>query len=238
MARKGGDTRLKRQSAPTYWMIHRKEKRFVLNASPGPHQRLKSYPLGVILRDVLGKAASMREARNVLFQGKVKVDGKVRRDVNFPIGLMDVLELIPTRQIFRLVPKDSKLLHPVEISDHEKALKFTKISSKVTIRGGKLQYGFHDGKTMISDQSMSVGDTCLLNLEKMAIQDVVKFQQGNIGLITSGDNAGSLGKIEDIKDGLFSLPKRAILTLGDRSVELPADMVMAVGIETPSIKVN
>ena len=70
------------------------------------------------------------------------------------------------------------------------------------------------------------------------IQDVVKFQKGSIGLITSGDNAGSLGRIEDIKDGLFSLPKRAILSLENRTVELPADMVMAVGLETPSIKVS
>jgi small subunit ribosomal protein S4e len=75
-------------------------------------------------------------------------------------------------------------------------------------------------------------------LEKKIIQDVVKFQKGNIGLITSGDNAGSLGKIEDIKDGLFSLPKRAILSLEDRTIELPAEMVMAVGTETPSIKVS
>ena len=238
MARKGGDTRLKRQSAPIYWEILRKQKRFVLNSSPGPHKRQKSYPLGIFLRDVLKKAANMREARQVLSNGKIKVDGQIRMDVNFPLGLMDVLELVPTRQYFRLVPKDSKLLVPVEISDNEKGIKFTKISSKVTIRGGKLQYGFHDGNTIVTDQPLSVGDTCLLNLEKKIIQDVVKFQKGNIGLITSGDNAGSLGKIEDIKDGLFSLPKRAILSVEDRTIELPAEMVMAVGTETPSIKVS
>jgi small subunit ribosomal protein S4e len=238
MAKKGGDSRLKRQSAPVFWKIRRKQDRFVLNASPGPHRRQQSYPLGIILRDVLKKAANMHEARRILSQGKVKVDGKVRRDVNFPLGLMDVLELIPTGQIFRLVPKDSKLLVPVEIPNHEKGVKFTKISSKVTVRGGKLQYGFHDGKTMVSEQSLSVGDTCLLNLEKTTIQEVIKFQKGNLGLITSGDNAGSLGRIEDIKDGLFSFPKRAILSLKDRTVELPAEKVMAVGPQEPSIKVD
>jgi len=59
-----------------------------------------------------------------------------------------------------------------------------------------------------------------------------------LGLITSGDNAGSFGKIEDIKDGIFSLPKRAILMLENRSVELPTEIVMAVGLEAPLIKVN
>jgi small subunit ribosomal protein S4e len=238
MAKKGGDSRLKRQSAPVFWKIRRKENRFVLNASPGPHRKQRSYPLGIILRDVLKKAANMHEARGVLSQGKVKVDGKIRRDVNFPLGLMDVLELIPTGEIFRLVPRDSKLLVPVEIPNHEKGVKFTRISSKVTIKGGKLQYGFHDGKTMVSEEPLSVGDSCLLNLEKMTIQEVVKFQKGNLGLITSGDNAGSLGRIEDIKDGLFSFPKRVILSLKDKAVELPADIVMAVGHEQPSIKVD
>ncbi len=238
MARKGGGTILKRQSAPVFWKIHRKQKRFILNASPGPHKKQKSYPLGIILRDVLSKATSMREARRILSKGKVKVDGKVRRDVNYPLGLMDVIELIPTGQFFRLVPKESKLLVPVEIPNHEKGVKFTKISSKVTIKGGQLQYGFHDGKTMISDQSLTVGDSCLLDLEKMTIQDVVKFEKGNTGLITSGENAGSIGRIEDIKDGLFSLPKRVMISLKERSVELPADIVMAVGLEKPSIKVD
>jgi len=238
MGKKGGDTRLKRQLAPRFWNIRRKQSQFVLKASPGPHRKDGSYPLGIILRDVLGVSTTMHEAKTIVSAGKVKVDGIQRRDVKFPVGLMDVIELTPTEQSYRFVPKDSKLLVPVEIQDAEKMLKFVKVSSKVTTKGGKLQYGFHDGKTMISQQPISVGDTCLLDFQNFTIKNTVRFEKGNLGLITSGDNAGSFGTIEDIKDGLFSLPKRVILALGSRSVELPTDIVMAVGLEAALIKVN
>jgi len=238
MGKMGGDTRLKRQLAPTFWNIRRKQSQFVLKASPGPHRKHKSYPLGIILRDVLNVANSMHEAKTIVSAGKIKVDGIERRDVKFPVGLMDVIELTTNGQSYRFVPRDSKLLVPVEIQDAEKMVKFVKVSSKITTKGGKLQYGFHDGRTMISEQPLSVGDTCLLDFEKLTIKDIVKFEKGNLGLITSGDNAGSFGRIEDIKDGLFSLPKRVILSLENRSVELPTAIVMAVGLEAPLIKVN
>jgi len=236
MGKKVGDTRLKRQMAPRFWNIRRKQSQFALKASPGPHRKHNSYPLGIILRDVLKIATTMHEAKTIVSAGKVKVDGIARRDVKFPVGLMDVIDL--TGQSYRLVPRDSKLLVHVEIQNSENMVKFAKVTSKITTNGGKLQYGFHDGKTMLSDQQLSVGDTCLIDFQNHTIKNIVRFEKGNLGLITSGDNAGSFGKIEDIKDGIFSLPKRAILTLKNRSVELPTEIVMAVGLEAPLIKVN
>ena len=49
-------------------------------------------------------------------------------------------------------------------------------------------------------------------------------------LITSGENAGNVGKVETIRDGIFSLPKRVVVSFADRSVELPVQIVMAVGV--------
>jgi small subunit ribosomal protein S4e len=237
MGKKGGDLTLKRQLAPTFWDIRRKQSRFVLKASPGPHRKQNSYPLGIVLRDVLKVATTMHEVKTIVSAGKVKVDGIARRDVNFPVGLMDVIDLT-SGQSYRLVPRDSKLLVHVEIQNTENMVKLAKVTSKVTTKGGKLQYGFHDGKTMLSDQQLSVGDTCLIDFQNHTIKTIVRFEKGNLGLITSGDNAGSFGKIEDIKDGIFSLPKRAILALEGRSVELPTEFVMTVGSDAPLIKVN
>ncbi|MGA9154696.1 MAG: 30S ribosomal protein S4e [Candidatus Nitrosopolaris sp.] len=238
MGKKGGDSTLKRQLAPIFWDIRRKQGRFVLKASPGPHRKQNSYPLGIILRDVLKVATTMHEVKTIVSAGKVKVDGIARRDVKFPVGLMDVIDLTSTGQSYRLVPRDSKLLVHVEIQNAENMVKLAKVTSKVTTNGGKLQYGFHDGKTMLSDERFSVGDSCLIDFQNHTIKNIVRFEKGNLGLITRGDNAGSFGKIEDIKDGIFSLPKRAILTLEGRSVELPTEFVMTVGSDAPLIKVN
>ncbi|MGB8153754.1 MAG: 30S ribosomal protein S4e, partial [Nitrososphaeraceae archaeon] len=48
MAKKGGDTKLKRQLAPAFWEINRKEKRFAITIKPGPHAKQSSYPLAII----------------------------------------------------------------------------------------------------------------------------------------------------------------------------------------------
>jgi small subunit ribosomal protein S4e len=238
MGRKGGSNRLKRQMAPSFWQIKRKEARFVVRSSPGPHQRYKSYALAVLLRDVLNVASTLLEARKILSEGMIKVDGKIVRDYSRTVGLMDVIELVKTGQCFRLIPKNSRLLVPLLIDNQEKTSKLVRVTSKTTIRNNKLQYGFHDGKTVISDLNMSVGDSCRLELPQSKIKDHIKFENGYSGLIIGGENAGGMGKIEDIKDGLFSLPKRVVIALSERSVELPIDKVMVVGHDIPIIKVS
>jgi len=238
MAKIGGDTRVKRQMAPTFWSIRRKKGRFVLRVKPGAHSKRRAYPLGIILRDVLKIANTMHEAERIVNGGKIKVDGIIRRDVNFGVGLMDIVELASIGQAYRFVPKDSRLLVPVSVKDDEKFKKLLKITSKVAIKGNKVQYGFHDGKTVISDQKMRVGDTCVVQLPESKINEHIEFERGSVVLVTSGENAGGIGKVEDIRDGVFSLPKRALVSFAERSVELPVEIIMTVGSERPLIKVN
>lgn len=239
MAKMGGSTKLKRQMAPTFWNIKRKQGRFALKAKPGPHSKSRSYPLGIALRDILKLAHTMNEAAKITNTGKVKVDGVTIRRINFAIGVMDVVELASTGQAYRFVPRESRLLLPVSITDeNDKHVKLVKVTSKGMTKGGRLQYGFHDGKTLISDQNMDVGDTCVIQLPDVKITQHIKFEKGCTVLVMSGENAGNLGKIEDIRDGVFSLPKRALVSFAERSVELPVKAVIVVGAESPVVKVS
>jgi small subunit ribosomal protein S4e len=237
MAKKGRDTRVKRQLAPSFWAINRKEGKFVMRVNPGPHPGKRAYPLGMVLRDVLKVASTAYEVDRILKAGKVKVDGMIRRDPNFAIGLMDVVELA-MGQAYRMVPKNSVSLSPIVIEEAEKELKLIKVTSKTSIRGKKMQYGFHDSKTLISDQNLKVGDSCVISVPAVNIINHVAFEKGATALIIRGENAGAVGKIEDIQDGVFSLPKRAIVSFDDKSVELPVEMVMAVGTDRPVIRVS
>jgi small subunit ribosomal protein S4e len=237
MGKKGGDTRVKRQLAPTFWAIKRKESQFVMRVKPGPHPKHHAYPLGMVLRDVLKVASTMHEAETILKAGKVKVDGVVRYDANLAVGLMDVVDLA-TGQTYRMSPKNSELLTSIPIEDSEKGVKLVKVTSKTTTKGKKIQYGFHDGKTLISEQKLKVGDTCIIDLPKVQIKNHFAFEKGSTALIITGENAGKVGKIDDIQDGIFSLPKRALVSFDDKSVELPVEMVMVVGKDKPVIKVN
>jgi small subunit ribosomal protein S4e len=130
------------------------------------------------------------------------------------------------------------LLTAIAIDNSEKNLKLVKVTSKTIIRGKKIQYGFHDGKSLISELQLKVGDTCVIELPEIKVRDHLAFVNGVTALIITGENAGNIGKIEGIQDGIFSLPKRALVLSGDRSVELPVEMVMVVGSDKPVMKVS
>jgi small subunit ribosomal protein S4e len=238
MGKKGRDTRVKRQMAPSFWSIKRKEGRFILNTRAGAHSKKSAYPLGIILRDIMKVADTMYECEKIVKSGNIRIDGITVRNVAHAIGLMDIIELVPTAQSFRIVPKDSELLVPVDIPDNEKAVKLLKVTRKSTLNTSLYQYGFHDGKTFRSEQEFSVGDTCLVTLPNTSVVNHIKFEKGCTALITRGENAGRIGKVEDIREGVFSLPRRALLSFGDKTIELPVETVLAVGLERPMIKVN
>jgi small subunit ribosomal protein S4e len=238
MAKKGGDKRLKRQLAPRFWQVNRKSARFILNTMPGPHTRKFSYPIGVVLRDLLHVCSNIREVKRSLNKGLISVDGKMIRHPNFPIGLMDTLEIKPSNQSYRFVPSNGIPLFPIKINSDEKNLKLEKIKSKVTLKKNLYQYCLHDGRTFLSKESYNVNDTCLIDLPKFGIKNHVRLKEGCTVIVTRGENAGNIGKVEEIKTGSFSLPKRVLVSMGEKTVELPNDIVMAIGVDSSLIRVS
>ncbi len=233
-----GSKKLKRQMAPQFWGIARKDKRFVITTRPGPHKKHYAIPSAVFLRDTLKIVTSLREAKTSIYSGKVKIDGVVRKSLHHAIGLMDVVELENVSDVYRLVPIDGKLLKPIKINESEKAKKLVRVVSKTTIKKGKMQIGFHDGRSTISDTQVGVGDTCLISVPDQKIIEVIKLEVGCQGLVTRGINAGQIGKIETIEEGTFILPKRIVLALEDRKIEIPADIIMPIGKEEPVIQLK
>ncbi len=232
-----GTKKLKRQMAPIFWGITRKDKRFVVTVKPGGHQKHVSIPNAVFLRDTLRLVTTLREAKSVIYGGKMKVDGIVRKSIHHGLGLMDVVEFIGIPDVYRLVPKNSIVLQPLKINPSEKAKKLLKITKKVTIKGAKTQFAFHDGRVLLSDARLSVGDTCVMQIPEGKILDVIKLENGSQVMITSGINAGYIGKVLEIKDGTFVLPRRALVDMGERQIEIPTDLIMAVGKDKPVIQI-
>ncbi|HET6517890.1 MAG TPA: 30S ribosomal protein S4e [Nitrosopumilaceae archaeon] len=233
-----GSKKLKRQMAPLFWGITRKNKRFVITVRPGSHPKEYSIPTAVLLRDTLKVVSTLREAKSTIYGGKVTIDGIKRKSLHHSIGLMDVVELENVPEVYRLVPKDGQILQPLKIDQAEKTKKLSKVTSKTSIKGGKTQLGFHDGRSMISDTAVNVGDSCLLELPKAKILDIIKLEQGCQVIVTRGINAGQMGTVEKIEKGTFRLPRRVLLALGERKIEIPTEMVMVVGKDKPVIKVG
>jgi small subunit ribosomal protein S4e len=233
-----GSKKLKRQMAPQFWGIGRKDKRFVITVRPGPHKKDYAVPTAVFLRDILKIVTTLREAKAAIYTGKVKIDGVVRKSLHHAIGLMDVVELENVPEIYRLVPMEGKLLKPLQIKESEKTKKLVRVTSKTTINKGKTQIGFHDGRSTISDTKVNVGDTCLIQIPDQKILEVIKLEKDSQVLVTRGINAGQIGKIESMEEGTFILPRRAVLILGDRKIEIPTDIIMAIGKKEPVIQIK
>ena len=233
-----GSKKLKRQMAPMFWRINRKDKRFVITVRLGSHPKNNSIPSAVLLRDTLNNVKTLREAKSSIYGGKVKVDGIIQKSLHHSIGLMDVVELEGITDVYRLVPSNGKILQPIKIDTTEKSKKLVRVKTKTTIKDGKTQLGFHDGRTIITDTDANIDDTCLLQIPEQKILEVIKFEKNSQVIVTRGANAGSIGLINGIKDGTFTLPKRINLLIDDKTIEIPANITMAIGKEKSVIQIR
>lgn len=239
-----GSKKLKRQMAPLFWGITRKDKRFVVTVRPGPHQKRASVPIAVLVRDTLQLARTLREAKAPIYSGRVAVDGVKRKSLHHGAGLMDVVEL-EGAGTYRMLPSGGALLRPVRMDDDsEKDRKLCAVTSKTTIRGGRTQIGLHDGRSIILGDGagpVSVGDSCLITVPDQKILEVVRLEAGALVMVTRGTNAGRVGKVAEMRDGTFVLERMASLSIQDgdetRRIEIPTSIIMAVGRERPVIRI-
>src|SRR5436309_9058669 len=101
---------------------------------------------------------------------------------------MDVVEMEGVSDVYRLVPKDLAILKPIKINESEKTKKLLKVTRKVTIKDKKTQIGFHDGRTVISDAKVNVGDTCVVQVPETKILDIIKLEKNAQVIVTRGVN--------------------------------------------------
>lgn len=194
---------LKRLAAPKHFPIERKTRKFIVSPRSGPHSKHRCIPLKVIIRDILKYVNSGKEAKKIIKAGDFKIDGVVRRDDKYPVGLMDVIEIQKTNEYFRLVPKKGKLII-TKISKENAKQKLCQIKNKTTIKKGNLQLNLHDGKNIIvniknpkkpSEDVYKVGDTLVISLPYQKIKGHLSMKEGNLAIITDGQHAGLVGKI-------------------------------------------
>jgi small subunit ribosomal protein S4e len=235
----GGSREMKRSVAPGFWKIPRKSKRYAFAPTPGPHPKNQSYSLGVLMRDVLGLVKTAREAEASLRERAVLVDGIPRSDSGFPVGLMDVVEIPPIGKVFRLVPRDGCLLVPLEVPETERSLKICKIKSKTTVKGGMVQYGLHDGRSLLTEVEVNLnpGDSCLVEVPSQKIVKSMKMEKNTLVMVVRGGKAGRIGQVKELKPGAFTRPPIATVSFDEGTAELPTELLLALDHEKPPIQV-
>ena len=91
----------KRLSAPTSWPITRKTNLWITRPSSGPHSKEKSISLIIALRDILKLGQNTKEIRHILNEGKILVDGVIKKDHRFPIGIFDIVSIPDIKKHYR-----------------------------------------------------------------------------------------------------------------------------------------
>lgn len=235
----GGSRHLKRLAAPKAWKIKRKRRfgTWVTNVIPGPHPKERAVPLRVLIRDLLGLADNAREADFIIRSGKVLVDGVVRKNPRFPVGLFDVVELPEIEKVFRMIIDDKGRLVPKEIPAEEKTFKLVRVERKVMVKGGKIQLGTHDGRSFLVDDAKDVkpGDVLKISVPDQKIVEVFHLKEGNLVYVLSGRHAGTIGKINAVNKGDVIRERSVDLSVEDEKIQTAARNVFVVGKESPAI---
>jgi small subunit ribosomal protein S4e len=202
MAKRGGTKHVKRLATPKAVPIKdKKASTWILRTSPGPHPNRASIGLGVLLRDVLKVAPTLKEVKQILNSQNprlVKIDDSPRTDARYPVGIMDVIRFESADKNYRIVVDSKGRLSPLEINKGEANHKILKVVGKNVLKGGKISLALHDGRNLISDNHVKVGDSIVVSLPEVKMTKHLKLEKGSRCLIREGKHAGSIVKLMEI----------------------------------------
>jgi len=205
---RGPKKHLKRLNAPKHWMLSKLGGIYAPRPSSGPHKLRECLPLALILRNRLKYALTRHEVVMIVMRRHVAIDGKVRTDSNYPVGFMDVVSIPKSNENYRLLynTKGRFILHSVSAKESQfKLCRVVKVAhaKKATIGKNPFMTGqasaipyvvTHDGRTIrYPDPLIRVNDTVKFDMSTGKITDHVKFEAGNLAMITRGANIGRIG---------------------------------------------
>ncbi len=216
----------KRLSAPKTYKIPRKVAKWIVKPSPGPHNK-EAIPLLVIVRDFLKLADTAREARRIIAAGEILVDGVVRKDYKFPVGLFDVITIPKLDKSYRILFDERGRYIPKEIEDAD--LKLYKIVNKTVVKGGKIQLNLFDGTNILASNEYKTKDSLLLKIPEKEIVDHLKFEEGALVMITGGTHAGEIGRLKEYKIVRSSAPNLVTVEGEERDITTIEDYIFVIG---------
>jgi|BEDMetMinimDraft_2_1075160.scaffolds.fasta_scaffold00152_19 small subunit ribosomal protein S4e len=247
MARMGRSTYLSRYNTPWFFPLLRKEHKWSVSISPGPHPARTSVPLGILLRDVMNVAMNLREARRILSERLIQVDSRVVTNYNFPVGLMDVVSSPKYDMYFRVVPDRVKFMKLVQISKEESSVKYVRLMSKTLTGGGRLQLNLEDGRNFLvptgeeSKYNFPTLGTIKYSLSMKTIEGYIPVNEGNYVIVIGGKNVGVHGVLKSLKLAPYKRRKYSVAVLESpdgKQFQTNLQNLMIIGQDKPEIKVE
>ncbi|MCI4367112.1 MAG: 30S ribosomal protein S4e [Thermoplasmata archaeon] len=227
--------RLKRGAAPRAWTVPRKGTKWIKRPSPGPHAQDQSIPLLLVLRDIRKVAHTGREARDLAGRGAVRVDGKVVKDLDRGVGLMDTISLgEPPVEHFRVLKDRRGKLILLTIPGPEAVVKIGRVRFKHAVPGGKVEVTLHDGRNLLvaPDSPWRVGDSLKLHVPDQKVLGHLKLAPGQLAYVAGGSHVGELARIDRVEIRNSPQPNRVHFKEGFSTIK---EYVFIVGEASPQV---
>jgi small subunit ribosomal protein S4e len=163
-------------------------------------------------------------------EGGFAIDGKVRRDPKYPVGVMDVLTVVKTGENYRMMYDVKGRFTLVKIKESEAKYKLLKVTKKA-VGPNKIPYLVtNDGRTIrFPHPDINQGDTIKYDLEKGQITGTIKNEPGKMCYITGGNNIGRVGQIMHLERHLGSFDIQHIKDVNGKTFATRQTNVFMIG---------
>jgi len=234
MGKKGAPKKEKMLSVHKTRTVKRKENTFTIKTSPGPHNSTQSIPLGFLIRNLLGITSNTRETKRILNQGKIKIDGKTRKSIKFPVGLFDFVS-VEGGENFRMII-DSKGRLKATKTEEKKPTKLCKITGKKA-KGKQFELNTNDGRTFIEKKTeLKIGDTIKISLPEQKIIQELTEKKGNLVYVIGGSHSGKTAEIQEIEKGAINREKAVKLKSKEKEFKTIEKNVFVIGEKKSGIE--
>lgn len=181
---------------PKNWLFPKRDYTYIVNPRAGQNKDY-SLPILVILRDVLKLLKTTREAKIILKEGNILVNGQIIKDTKYSVGLFDRIYVKKEEKFFTVLLNDKGLIVS-EISQKDSETKPIKVINKTKLKTNKIQINGSDGRNFLYDKEVKTGDTLIVDLKENKISRIAQLKNGSKVLILGGKHKGSIGTVESI----------------------------------------
>lgn len=188
---------LKRTSMPNSWPVKKKNITFVTKPNAGSHKLKYVTPVVVILREVLGYAQTAKDAKFIVHNKEVLVNGKKVTDIKTAVGMFDIFELAETNEKFVVIFDEVGRLKLVPTKESTVTLK---VASKTKLKSGKFQLNMMNGYNVLVDEKtfkkVSVQDSVVYDFAKKAVKKTVELKEGAQVYLFDGKFKGQFATVK------------------------------------------
>ena len=224
---------MKRLAAPRSWPIKRKSSVWTAKQSPGAHSVENSMPAVTVLRDMIGVCDTAREAKRIIGNREVLVNGKPVKNPKAPVGIMDVVSIPKMEVHYRILLTDKGKLTATKTTEERSKWTLCRVEGKTLLKGGKYQINLSGGRNIILDKNdYKTGDTLKIGFEEQSVLAHYGLVAGASAMIIEGVHAG---KAETVSEYLVTRSNGANVVKFEGGAETVKRNVFVIGGKNPEI---